>query len=133
MKRVYTRMEWGFERFATLAISVLGNSVTFVIALGVVVFWLCNKEFYSQGIHAAIRDVIGGISFLCLFLLQKAFNRFTASLHLKINELVTSHEPARNEVIHLEDKSEHEIKKMAKELSDQALQTSEDQKVEPGG
>ena len=128
MKKLYTRMEWVFERLATVAIAVLGNSITFVIALGVVIFWLFNKQFYSQGIHNALRDVISGISFLCLFLLQKAFNRFTASMHLKVNELVTSHEPARNEVIHLEDKSEREIKELTKEFSDQALQATEDQK-----
>jgi len=95
-----------------------------------VIFWLCNKQFYSQGIHDAFRDVISGITFLCLFLLQKAFNRFTASMHLKLNELVASHEPARNEVIHLEDKSEREIKELTKEFSDQALQATEDQKRE---
>lgn len=128
MKKLYTGMEWVFERLATVAIAVLGNSITFVIALGVVIFWLFNKQFYSQGIHNALRDVISGISFLCLFLLQKAFNRFTASMHLKLNELVTSHEPARNEVIHLEDKSEREIKELTKEFSDQALQATEDQK-----
>jgi low affinity Fe/Cu permease len=128
MKKYYTQMEWIFERLATIFIAVLGNSITFVIALGVVIFWLFNKQFYSQGIHDALRDVISGISFLCLFLLQKAFNRFTASMHLKVNELVTSHEPARNEVIHLEDKSEREIKELTKEFSDQALQETEDQK-----
>ncbi len=128
MKKIYTGMEWVFERLATVFIAVLGNSITFVIALGVVIFWLFNKQFYSQGIHDALRDVISGISFLCLFLLQKAFNRFTASMHLKLNELVTSHEPARNEVIHLEDKSEREIKELTKEFSDQALQATEDQR-----
>lgn len=126
-------MEWIFERLATIFIRVLGNSITFVIALGVVIFWLFNKQFYTQGIHDALRDVISGISFLCLFILQKAFNRFTASMYLKLNELVTSHEPARNEVIHLEDKSEREIKELTKEFSDQALQATEDQKNQQAG
>jgi low affinity Fe/Cu permease len=129
MKKLYTRMEWVFERLATISIAVLGNSITFVIALGVVIFWLCNKQFYSQGIHDGLRDVISSITFLFLFILQKAFNRFTASTHLKLNELVTSHEPARNEVIHLEGKSEREIKELTKEFSDQALPANEEQKV----
>ena len=123
-------MEWVFERLATTSIAILGNSITFVIAFGLVIFWLCNKQFYSRGIHDGLRDVISGITFLCLFILQKAFNRFTASMHLKLNELVTSHEPARNEVIHLEHKSEREIKELTKEFSDQALQATEDQKLE---
>jgi len=129
MKKYYTQLEWGFERLATIFIAVLGNSITFVIALGVVIFWLFNKQFYSQGIHDALRDVISGISFLCLFILQKAFNRFTATMHLKLNELVSSHEPARNDVIHLEDKSEHEIKELTKEISNQALKAADDQKA----
>ena len=128
MKKLYTGMEWVFEKLATASIAILGNSITFVIAFGVVIFWLFNKQFYNQGIHDGLRDVITGISFLCLFILQKAFNRFTASMHLKLNELVSSHEPARNEVIHLEDKSEREIKELTKEFSDQALKAMEDQK-----
>ena len=121
-------MERVFEKLATVSIAVLGNSITFVVVLVVVIFWLCNKQFYNQGIHDALRDVITGISFLCLFILQKAFNRFTASIHLKVNELVTSHEPARNEVIHLEEKSEREIRELTKEHSDQALQAMEELK-----
>ena len=130
MKKFYAHMERIFEKLATIFIAVLGNSITFVIALGVVIFWLFNTQFYLQGIHEALRDVISGISFLCLFILQKAFNRFVASMHLKLNELVSSHEPARNEVIHIEDKSESEIKELTKEFSDQALKEVEDQKRE---
>ncbi|MBK5278520.1 MAG: low affinity iron permease family protein [Bacteroidia bacterium] len=47
-----------------------------------------------------------------MFLLQKAFNRITFSMHLKLNELMSSYKPACNEVIHLEGKSEYEIKEL---------------------
>src|SRR5678815_2197463 len=84
MKNIYRHTERRFEKLASFAISILGNSVTFILALCLVIFWLSNKQFYSQDIHAAIGDVILGVTFLSLFIIQKTFNRFSASLHLKV-------------------------------------------------
>jgi len=58
-------------------------------------------------------------SFLSLFIIQKSFNRFSASLHLKVNELVASHEPASNSVLNAEEKTEQEISQLTKEYSEQ--------------
>jgi low affinity Fe/Cu permease len=118
MKNIYRYTEKGFEKLASVAIAILGNSLTFIFALCLVIFWLSNKQFYRQNIHAAIGDVILGVTFLSLFIIQKTFNRFSASLHLKVNELVASHEPASNLVINLENKTEHEITKLAKEYDE---------------
>ena len=117
MKSLYRRLEIGFEKLTSIAISILGNSVTFVIALITVIFWLSNKRFYTQDIHNSIGDVILGIAFLSLFIIQKSFNRFSASLHLKVNELIASHKPASNAVINAEIKTEHEITLLSKEYS----------------
>jgi low affinity Fe/Cu permease len=120
MKNIYRHTERRFEKLASVAISILGNSVTFILALCLVIFWLSNKQFFRQNIHAAIGDVILGVTFLSLFIIQKTFNRFSASLHLKVNELVSSHEPASNLVINLEEKTEKEITELSKEYTDQA-------------
>jgi low affinity Fe/Cu permease len=117
MKNMYRRMEKIFEKFTSFAIAILGNSLTFVAAFITVIVWLTDKEFYRQDIHYRIGDAILGVSFLSLFLIQKSFNRFAASLHLKVNELVSSHEPANNIVIDLEHKTEQEISDLAKEYS----------------
>ena len=79
-----------------------------------------------QDIHSSIGDVILGIAFLSLFIIQKSFNRFSASLHLKINELVSSHEPASNKVINVEGKTEREINELSKEYTELAENTKED-------
>lgn len=115
MKHIYRHTEKRFEKLASVAIALLGNSVTFIIALCLVIFWLCNKEFYRQDIHSAIGDVILGVTFLSMFLIQKTANRFAASLHLKVNELVASHEPASNLVINSEHKTQLEIMELSKE------------------
>jgi low affinity Fe/Cu permease len=126
MKNIYRFTENGFEKLASVAITVLGNSITFIIALCTVIFWLSNKRFYTQDIHACIGDVLLGVAFLSLFIIQKSFNRFSASLHLKVNELVASHEPASNAVINLERKTEHEITELTKEYAELAEQVKEE-------
>jgi len=100
--------------------SVLGNSITFIIAFATIVYWISNREFYLQDIHHRIGDLILGITFLSLFIIQKAFNRFAGSLHLKVNELVASHETASNSVINIEEKSEFEITELSKEYAELA-------------
>ncbi len=117
MKNIYRRMEKTFEKFTSLAIAIMGNSLTFVVAFITVIVWLTERQFYKQDIHYRIGDAILGVSFLSLFLIQKSFNRFAASLHLKVNELVSSHEPANNTVIDLEQKTEREISELSKEYS----------------
>lgn len=118
MKKIFRYWEINFEKFASFAIAVLGNSVTFVIALCLVIIWLSSRQFREQSIHSRIQDVILGLTFLFIFIIQKSFNRFSALLHLKVNELVSSHEPARNSVINVEGKTEHEISELSKEYDE---------------
>ena len=118
MKQTYRRIEENFETLTLTVTKVIGNSITFLIALIVVIFWVFNRDFHLLNLHDFIGDIILGITFLTLFILQKALNKFTASLHLKINELVATHESASNLMINIESKSEHELKELSKEFYD---------------
>ena len=129
MNNIYRHTERGFEKLVSVAIAILGNSITFIIALCTVIFWLSNKQFYTQNIHASIGDVILGVAFLSLFVIQKSFNRFSASLHLKVNELVASHQPASNAVINAEGKTEQEITELSKEYAALAEQVKEEEET----
>lgn len=128
MKNIYRHTEKGFEKLTSLVTAILGNSITFIIALGLVIFWFTNEQFYTQDIHSIIGDVILGITFLNLFIIQKSFNRFSGSLHLKVNELVASHEPASNAVMNAEEKTEDEITELSKEYSELAEKTKKEGK-----
>ncbi|RPI05461.1 MAG: hypothetical protein EHM64_06430 [Ignavibacteriae bacterium] len=128
MKNIYRQTERGFEKLTAVATAILGNSITFIAALGMVIFWLTNKRFYTQDIHSAIGDVILGVTFLYLFILQKSFIHFSASLHLKVNELVSSHKAASNAVMNAEEKSEEEIAELSKEYTELAAQIKEVEK-----
>lgn len=126
MKKMYWYLESWFEKITSIAITILGNSITFIFALSTVIFWLSEKEFYNQDLHRCIGDVILGITFLSFFMIQKSFNRFSASLHLKLNELVSSHENASNSVINVEHKTEFEIKEIAKDYAELVEQITEE-------
>jgi low affinity Fe/Cu permease len=69
--------------------------------------------------------VILGVTFLSLFIIQKSFNRFSASIHVKINEILASHNPARNSLINIEEKSEKEVIELSKEYAELAEQGKE--------
>ena len=128
MKSIYGRIERSFEKLTSVATAILGNSIAFIIALCTVIFWLTNKKFYTQDIHSSIGDVILGFTFLSLFIIQKSFVHFAASLHLKVNELVASHEPASNAVINAEEKTEDEITELSKEYDELVAQIKKDKK-----
>jgi len=122
MKNIYTLTEKIFEQLVSLATSILGNSITFILAFCLVIFWWINNLFTTRDIHQIIGDIIFGTTFLSLFIIQKSFNRFSGSLHLKVNELVSSHESANNSVINAEEKTEREITELSKEYSELAEQ-----------
>jgi low affinity Fe/Cu permease len=117
MKNVYRHIENGFERFSAAATRILGNSITFIIALLFIIFYFADERVYHQPRNKMIMDVIFSITFLSLFIIQKTVNRFSVALHLKINELVAAHDKASNKMINVEDKSEEELKELAKHYS----------------
>ncbi len=125
MNKIYNHSENLFEKLVSVATTILGNSISFLIALCLVLFWWINSLFAKVDAHLMIGDVIFGITFLSLFIIQKSFNRFSASLHLKINELISSHETASNTVLNAEIKTEKEITELSKEYSELAEQIKE--------
>lgn len=121
MKAIYRQIELSFEKLTSFATIILGNSITFILALIMVVYWLSDRRFIEQDLHTSIGEIIFSITFLSLFIIQKSFNRFSGSLHLKVNELVSTHEPARNAVMNAEEKTESEIMELSKEYTELAL------------
>jgi len=118
MSSIHSAVENAFDRLTSVATRVLGSSITFIIALGVVAYWFFTDDFLKQNAHEIISDVLLAVTFLSFFIVQKSVNRYSAALHLKLNELVASHEHASNEVVNIEEKTEEEIKRMAKKYED---------------
>jgi low affinity Fe/Cu permease len=122
MNRTYLKIERIFEELTRFATKVLGNSIVFIVAFCMVIYWWATNLFTSHDNHQNIGDIIFGITFLSLFIIQKSFNRYSALIHLKINELISSHEPANNSVMNTSQKTEKEIREMSKEyIENEAL------------
>lgn len=120
MKTIYLELEKFFEKVVAAISFVLGNSITFFIVTTTIIFWFANIDYINEPINDIIRDYIHGLSFLTLFVIQKAFNHFSASLYIKLNELLVSQSNAKNDVINVETKSEHEIKSIQRDYSELA-------------
>ncbi len=132
VRKIYTKTEHLFEKLTAVATAILGNSITFILALGLVIFWLTHKMFHKQSIDHGIRDIIHGVTFLSLFIIQKSFNRFSAILHLKVNELVSSNESANNAVMNLEIKTEQELAILNREYEELVEKEEQSQPEDTG-
>jgi len=118
LKKILHDLERNFDKLTSLAIAVIGHSITFILVFCLVIYWFSNPEFYQQSsTHKMIGELILGITFLSLFIIQKTFNQVFTSLHLKLNELVFSHETAKNSVMNAENKTEREIIELQKDIT----------------
>jgi len=114
MKTIYKKTETIFEIFAGMALRVFGSSLTFIVALLVVIIFLSTTPFSRQSLHDSIYNIILCFTFLGFFIIQKSFNKFNASLNLKINELISAHDKASNRLVNIENKSEAELIELSK-------------------
>ncbi|MEO6329586.1 MAG: low affinity iron permease family protein [Ginsengibacter sp.] len=126
MKILYKKIEDLFEKFSMKVTRLLGNSITFIIALFLVALYFTDKRVYTQPGNKTIMDVIFSFTFLSIFIIQKSVNRFSAAVHVKINELVSAHEKADNKIINIEEKTEEEIKQLAKQYTNHEIRNSPD-------
>jgi low affinity Fe/Cu permease len=99
------------EKFSYQATRATGTSVAFVLAVLVIVVWLISGPIfrYSDTWQLVINTGTTIITFLMVFLIQRAQNKDALAIHLKLNEIVAALEGASNRLIDVEDLSEPEI------------------------
>jgi low affinity Fe/Cu permease len=101
-----------FERFAGKATAATGSTSAFLIAVGLVIAWAITGPFfhYSETWQLVINTGTTIITFLMVFLIQKAQNKDSLAIQLKLNELVASHELASNRLVNVEGLTEDELR-----------------------
>ncbi|HET6972744.1 MAG TPA: low affinity iron permease family protein [Pyrinomonadaceae bacterium] len=99
------------EKFSHQATKATGTSVAFVTAVLVIVVWgITGPLFhYSDTWQLVINTGTTIVTFLMVFLIQRAQNKDALAIHLKLNEIVAAMEGASNRLIDVEDLSEPEI------------------------
>ena len=118
MKAIYKKTEDIFEIFTKVALKVFGSSITFLLAVLVVIVYFITTPFGRQSLHDSIYNIILCFTFLGFFIIQKSFNKFNAVLNLKINELVSAHDKASNRLVNIENKTEAELIELSKHYSE---------------
>jgi low affinity Fe/Cu permease len=111
-KRFSKRLEIEFENLVGTALKIYGHPFTFILACIVVIFFLVQSFTHYSGFRDCVRDVILSISFISFFIIQRAFNKTNTSIQIKINELITAHDNARNEMISIDEKTETELNEL---------------------
>ena len=99
------------ERFSYQATTATGSSLAFVLAVAVVLIWLITGPVFgfSDTWQLVINTGTTIVTFLMVFLIQRAQNKDALAIHLKLNEIVAAMEGASNRLIDVEDLSEAEI------------------------
>ena len=99
------------ERLARGAIEFAGGSWAFGIAVAVILTWgLTGPLFgFSDTWQLVINTGTTIVTFLMVFLIQRAQNKESKAVQLKLNEIVAALEGASNRLIDVEDLSERDI------------------------
>lgn len=108
-----------FERFAMKTAQATGSTPAFLIALGCVFLWAITGPLFhfSENWQLVINTGTTIVTFLMVFLIQKAQNKDSLAIQLKLNELVAAHEFASNRLVSVENMTEDELKVIKKYYS----------------
>ena len=101
-----------FEKLASTAITVAGSNLALVICFCLIVIWVAYGVFarFSSRWESFIGTVSSVITIIMVFVIQKAQNKASLSIQLKLNELVAAHASASNRLVDVEGMTEDELK-----------------------
>jgi low affinity Fe/Cu permease len=107
-----TRVMPALERWSQRVTTWAGSSRAFGVALVVVAGWAISGPLFgfSDTWQLVINTGTTIVTFLMVFLIQRAQNKDAAALHLKLNEIVAALQGASNRLINVESLSEQEVR-----------------------
>jgi len=99
------------ERFSLKATKATGTSMAFILALSVIIVWGITGPLFrfSDTWQLVINTSTTIVTFLMVFLIQRAQNKDAQAIHIKLNEIVAALDGASNRLIDVEDLTEEEI------------------------
>lgn len=116
------------EEFSLKATQATGTSKAFIIALLVIVVWGITGPIFdfSDTWQLVINTGTTIVTFLMVFLIQRAQNKDALAIHLKLNEIVAALEGASNRLIDVEDLTEDDIRILHEHFRQLARMSKED-------
>ncbi len=100
-----------FERFSRKVTTWTGSTPAFIVALSIIAVWGATGPLfhYSDTWQLVINTGTTIVTFLMVFLIQRAQNKDAKAVALKLNEIVAAIDGASNRLIDVEDLSENEL------------------------
>ncbi|MDF2430756.1 MAG: hypothetical protein JWP44_387 [Mucilaginibacter sp.] len=101
----------GFEKVSNTITTYSGSSIVFMMAIGLIVLWGVTGPIfhYSNTWLLIVNTGTSIITFLMVFLIQKAQNKEAIAVQLKLNELIAANNSASNRLLNIQDLSEAEL------------------------
>jgi low affinity Fe/Cu permease len=98
-------------RFSTAVTLHSGGTLAFAAALALVVVWLALGPLFdfSDSWQLVINTTTTIVTFLMVFLIQRAQNKDARATNIKLNEIIAAIDGASNRLIEVEDLSEEEL------------------------
>jgi low affinity Fe/Cu permease len=99
------------ERVSKWATRWAGSSNAFALAVLVIIAWLISGPIFnfSNTWQLVVNTGTTIVTFLMVFLIQRAQNKDALAIQLKLNEIVASLRGASNRLVDIEDLSEREL------------------------
>ena len=124
------KLNESFRKLSVIAASALGSPWLFVANVCLILLWLAAGPLagFSDTWQLVVNTATTVFTYLAVFLIQNTQNRDAMAVHLKLDELISSVQGARNRFVDLEDLSDEELSKLQEEfkrLQKQAMQNTE--------
>src|ERR1051325_3059632 len=103
-----------FTGFTKWTAHASGRPLTFLLACGIIVAWAATGPFFgfSDTWQLVINTSTTIITFLMVFLIQRAQNKDTLAIQMKLNEIIAAQKGASNRLISIEDLPEDEVRRL---------------------
>ena len=122
------KLGYVLEHLSMKATQATGTSTAFILASLVIVVWIITGPIFgfSDTWQLVINTGTTIVTFLMVFLIQRAQNKDALAIHLKLNEIVAVLEGASNRLIDVEDLTEDEIRILHEHFQRLARMSKED-------
>ena len=107
-----------FRMASVAAANVLGSPWMFIVNVLLILVWLAFGPVFhfSDTWQLLVNTVTTVITYLAVFLIQNTQNRDARAVHIKLDELISSIEGARNRLVDLEDLTDEELDLLQKQF-----------------
>jgi len=107
-----------FRKISLWAANFLGSPWVFIVNVLLLLVWLGAGPLYhySDTWQLLVNTLTTVFTYLAVFLIQNTQNRDAKAVHLKLDELITSMEGARNRLVNIEDLTDEELDSLQKQF-----------------